>query len=57
MLKARIVLDLLDFKIDLVAEYPDMVDENNMLHGNNEILSGQIREYENREVELKNDNY
>ena len=57
VLKARLVLDLVDISVNVVAEYPDMVEENNMLFANNEILMGQIKEYERREVDLKNDNY
>jgi hypothetical protein len=32
MLKAKIHLDLFTFDIKVVAEYPDLVDENNKLH-------------------------
>ena len=31
ILKARLTLDLIDYKINVVAEYPDMVDENHQL--------------------------
>ena len=29
VLKAKYYLDVLDFKVHIVAEYPDLVDENN----------------------------
>ena len=43
MLKAKNVLDLLDIQINLVAEYPDLVEENHDLHDKVEELAYAVQ--------------
>jgi hypothetical protein len=32
VLKAKLTLDMLEYHVNVVAEYPDLVDENNQLY-------------------------
>ena len=32
VLRAKITLDVLEYHVNVVAEYPDLVDENNQLY-------------------------
>jgi hypothetical protein len=57
ILKAKITLDLIDMKILLVPEYPDLVDENNELIKEIEDLNHEIEALKEKEVEAKTDNY
>jgi hypothetical protein len=38
MLKAKIYMDLFTFDIKIVAEYPDLIEENNNLYKTNDEL-------------------
>ena len=45
VVKAKLHLDLLNLDIQIMAEYPDMVDENNELYQKIDILDEEIRSY------------
>lgn len=53
VLRAKLNLDLIEYKVQLVAEYPDMVEDNNHLHAQVEHLNTQIDNYKKIEHELK----
>jgi len=54
-LKSRLSLDLFDFKVNLVAEYPDMVQENIKLHSESETLNKRHLEMQKAERDLNSE--
>ena len=48
VLKAKLYLDLLNIQMNVVAEYPDMVDENNELYSKIDIMDEEIRSYHSK---------
>lgn len=55
MLKAKISMDLFTLEFKLVAEYPDMVDENNRLHKQSEEMKIRESKYQKDIADLKVD--
>lgn len=57
VLKAKLNLDLIEFKVNIVAEYPDMIEDNNHLYKESEKLNVEIEQCKKVEYFLKTECY
>lgn len=57
VLKAKLNLDLIDFRVTLVPEYPDMVEDNNHLYQEVDNLKKEVESYKKIEHDLKTECY